>query len=101
VSSKRISTQYLGWLLLPYAALGISAAQTSAAGAKPTDPAQLFQRGDGSPEYHLFAGKYHLKLEQYDRALAAGGIDNDHRANREKQAESGTVPSPELLPHPQ
>lgn len=30
---------------------------------------QLVKLGDGSPEYHLFAGKYHLNLEQYDQAL--------------------------------
>ncbi len=31
---------------------------------------QLIQVGDGSPEYRLFIGKYHLNLEQYDAALA-------------------------------
>jgi len=31
---------------------------------------QLIQLGDGSPEYRLFIGKYHLNLEQYDAALA-------------------------------
>jgi tetratricopeptide (TPR) repeat protein len=31
--------------------------------------AQLIKLGDGSPEYHLFAGKYHLNLMQYDAAL--------------------------------
>jgi tetratricopeptide (TPR) repeat protein len=30
---------------------------------------QLIKIGDGSPEYHLFVGKYHLNLEQYDQAL--------------------------------
>jgi tetratricopeptide (TPR) repeat protein len=32
--------------------------------------AQLIKVGDGSPEYHLFMGKAHLNLEQYDMALA-------------------------------
>ena len=32
--------------------------------------AQLIKLGDGSPEYRLFVGKYHLNLEQYDLALA-------------------------------
>ena len=32
--------------------------------------AQLVKAGDGSPEYHLFMGKAHLNLEQYDMALA-------------------------------
>ena len=32
--------------------------------------AQLIKLGDGSPEYHLFVGKYHLNLDQYDLALA-------------------------------
>jgi len=31
--------------------------------------AQLIKLGDGSPEYLLFVGKYHLNLEQYDLAL--------------------------------
>ena len=31
--------------------------------------AQLVKAGDGSPEYHLFMGKAHLNLEQYDMAL--------------------------------
>ena len=31
---------------------------------------QLLKLGDGSPEYHLFAGKYYLNLDQYDQALA-------------------------------
>jgi tetratricopeptide (TPR) repeat protein len=31
---------------------------------------QLIKTGDGSPEYHLFMGKAHLNLEQYDMALA-------------------------------
>lgn len=31
--------------------------------------AQLVKLGDGTPEYHLFVGKYHLNLEQYDLAL--------------------------------
>jgi tetratricopeptide (TPR) repeat protein len=31
---------------------------------------QLIKIGDGSPEYRLFVGKYHLNLEQYDQALA-------------------------------
>ncbi len=32
--------------------------------------AQLIKLGDGTPEYHLFVGKYHLNLEQNDLALA-------------------------------
>jgi tetratricopeptide (TPR) repeat protein len=32
--------------------------------------AQLIQAGEGSPEFHLFMGKAHLNLEQYDLALA-------------------------------
>jgi tetratricopeptide (TPR) repeat protein len=32
--------------------------------------AQLVKTGDGSPEFHLFMGKAHLNLEQYDLALA-------------------------------
>jgi tetratricopeptide (TPR) repeat protein len=31
---------------------------------------QLIKLGDGSPEYLLFTGKYHLNLNQYDLALA-------------------------------
>jgi tetratricopeptide (TPR) repeat protein len=31
--------------------------------------AQLVKIGEGSPEYHLFMGKAHLNLEQYDLAL--------------------------------
>jgi tetratricopeptide (TPR) repeat protein len=31
---------------------------------------QLVKTGDGSPEFHLFMGKAHLNLEQYDMALA-------------------------------
>ena len=31
---------------------------------------QLIKLGDGSPEYRLFVGKYHLNLEHYDAALA-------------------------------
>ena len=32
--------------------------------------AQLVKAGEGSPEFHLFMGKAHLNLEQYDMALA-------------------------------
>jgi tetratricopeptide (TPR) repeat protein len=32
--------------------------------------AQLITIGEGSPEFHLFMGKAHLNLEQYDMALA-------------------------------
>jgi tetratricopeptide (TPR) repeat protein len=31
---------------------------------------QLIKIGEGSPEFHLFMGKAHLNLEQYDEALA-------------------------------
>jgi tetratricopeptide (TPR) repeat protein len=43
------------------------------AGIKEVDEraaAQLLHVGNDSPEYHLFAGKYHLNLDQYDLALA-------------------------------
>jgi tetratricopeptide (TPR) repeat protein len=30
---------------------------------------QLIRLGNGSPEYHLFVGKYYLNREQYDQAL--------------------------------
>jgi tetratricopeptide (TPR) repeat protein len=32
--------------------------------------ARLVEAGEGSPEFHLFMGKAHLNLEQYDLALA-------------------------------
>jgi tetratricopeptide (TPR) repeat protein len=32
--------------------------------------AQLIKAGEGSPEFHLFMGKAHLNLEQYELALA-------------------------------
>jgi tetratricopeptide (TPR) repeat protein len=32
--------------------------------------AQLIKAGEGSPEFHLFMGKAHLNLEQYDMALS-------------------------------
>lgn len=32
--------------------------------------AQLVKTGEGSPEFHLFMGKAHLNLQQYDLALA-------------------------------
>lgn len=32
--------------------------------------AQLLKVGNDSPEYHLFAGKYHLNREEYDLAVA-------------------------------
>jgi tetratricopeptide (TPR) repeat protein len=32
--------------------------------------AQLVQTGENSPEFHLFMGKAHLNLQQYDQALA-------------------------------
>ena len=31
---------------------------------------QLIRLGEGSPEYRLFVGKYHLNMDQYDLALA-------------------------------
>ena len=31
---------------------------------------KLIQLAEGTPEYHLFVGKYHLNLDQYDLALA-------------------------------
>jgi tetratricopeptide (TPR) repeat protein len=42
------------------------------AGMKEVDEqatAQLIKAGEGSPEFHLFMGKAHLNLEQYDLAL--------------------------------
>ena len=42
------------------------------AGRKELDdglPRSSSKLGDGSPEYHLFLGKYHLNLDQYDRRL--------------------------------
>ncbi len=45
----------------------------SRAGKKDLDQkatAQLVRVGEGSPEFHLFMGKAHLNLEQYDLALA-------------------------------
>jgi tetratricopeptide (TPR) repeat protein len=40
---------------------------------------QLIKLGNGSPQYHLFVGKYYLNREQYDQALtefgAAAGTD--------------------------
>ena len=40
---------------------------------------QLLKVGNGSPEYHLFLGKYHLNLQQYDQALAE--FENAAKAN--------------------
>ena len=56
---------------LPYLYVLSNAAHR--AGQKDLDDratAQLIKLGDGSPEYRLFVGKYHLNLEQYDLALA-------------------------------
>ncbi len=56
---------------LPYLYVLSNAAHR--AGQKDLDDratAQLIKLGDGSPEYRLFIGKYHLNLEQYDLALA-------------------------------
>jgi len=42
------------------------------AGRKEVDEraaAQLLKIGNNSPEYHLFAGKYHLNREEYDMAI--------------------------------
>jgi tetratricopeptide (TPR) repeat protein len=41
--------------------------------------AQLIKTGGGSPEFHLFMGKAHLNLEQYD--LALGDFETAARAN--------------------
>jgi tetratricopeptide (TPR) repeat protein len=41
--------------------------------------AQLVKTGEGSPEFHLFMGKAHLNLEQYDLALA--DFQSAERAN--------------------
>lgn len=56
---------------LPY--LYVLANAAHRAGRKELDDRaaeQLIKLGDGSAEYHLFAGKYHLNLLQYDQALA-------------------------------
>jgi tetratricopeptide (TPR) repeat protein len=56
---------------LPYLYVLSNAAHR--AGQKELDEraaAQLIKLGDGSPEYHLFVGKSHLNLKQYDQALA-------------------------------
>ncbi len=56
---------------LPYLYVLSNAAHQ--AGRKELDDraaAQLIKIGDGSPAYHLFVGKYHLNLNQYDAALA-------------------------------
>jgi tetratricopeptide (TPR) repeat protein len=56
---------------LPYLYVLSNAAHR--AGRKELDDratAQLIKLGDGSPTYHLFVGKYHLNLDQYDTALA-------------------------------
>jgi tetratricopeptide (TPR) repeat protein len=55
---------------LPYLYVLSNAAHR--AGEKELDDratARLIQIGDGSPQYRLFIGKYHLNLEQYDLAL--------------------------------
>jgi tetratricopeptide (TPR) repeat protein len=55
---------------LPYLYVLSNAAHR--AGRKELDDrasAQLIKLGDGSPEYHLFVGKYHLNDGQYDLAL--------------------------------
>ena len=56
---------------LPYLYVLSNAAHR--AGRKDVDDratAQLIKLGDGSPEYRLFVGKYHLNLNHYDQALA-------------------------------
>jgi tetratricopeptide (TPR) repeat protein len=56
---------------LPYLYVLSNAAHR--AGQKELDDratAQLIMLSDGSAEYRLFAGKYHLNLEQFDQALA-------------------------------
>lgn len=56
---------------LPY--LYVLSNASHRAGMKELDDrasAQLIKLGDGSPEYHLFVGKYHLNDGQYDLALA-------------------------------
>lgn len=56
---------------LPYLYVLSNAAHR--AGRKELDDratAQLIKIGDGSPQYRLFVGKYHLNLNQYDEALA-------------------------------
>jgi tetratricopeptide (TPR) repeat protein len=56
---------------LPY--LYVLSIAAHRAGKKELDEratAQLIKAGEGSPEFHLFMGKAHLNLEQYDMALA-------------------------------
>jgi tetratricopeptide (TPR) repeat protein len=50
--------------------LSISAHRAGNKGLDEQATAQLVKIGEGSPEYHLFMGKAHLNLEQYDLALA-------------------------------
>jgi tetratricopeptide (TPR) repeat protein len=55
---------------LPY--LYVLSIAAHRAGQKELDEqatAQLVKSGEGSPEFHLFMGKAHLNLEQYDLAL--------------------------------
>jgi len=56
---------------LPY--LYVLSNAANRAGRKELDEraaAQLLKVGNDSPEYHLFAGKYHLNREEYDMAIA-------------------------------
>jgi len=58
---------------LPYFFLYVLSNAAHRAGRKELDnraTEKLIQLGDGSPEYRLFIGKYHLNLKQYDAALA-------------------------------
>jgi tetratricopeptide (TPR) repeat protein len=57
------------------------------------------------PDIHYVRGQVLLHMGRKQEARteleAARSIDNEHRAAREKQTETGTVPSPELLQDPQ
>jgi tetratricopeptide (TPR) repeat protein len=50
--------------------LSIAAHRAHMKGLDEQATAQLVKIGEGSPEFHLFMGKAHLNLEQYDLALA-------------------------------
>ena len=56
-------------------------------------------------DVHYVRGQVLLHLGRKEEAKkeleAAVRIDNEHRSAREKQMETGTVPSPELLQDPQ
>jgi tetratricopeptide (TPR) repeat protein len=60
------ASQQLSYLYV----LSIAAHRAGMKGVDEKATAQLIKIGDGSPEFHLFMGKAHLNLQQYDLALA-------------------------------